>query len=116
MIHVIDPIFHDYLSFEHNTQNLYFCYRWLLVALKREFGMEGVKRVWEVCWASECSNYVLFVALALIYHEKEHVMDDCPRFEDILSVKPICEIFLALQSQSRNVGRRGNPQASQSAV
>ena len=96
MIHVVDPIFHDYLSFEHNTQNLYFCYRWLLVAFKREFGMEGVKRVWEVCWASECSNYVLFVALALIYHEKEHVMEDCPRFEDILSVKPNCDILLAL--------------------
>ena len=85
MIHLVDPILHDYLSFEHNTRNLYFCYRWLLVALKREFGLDGVKRVWEVCWASECSNYLLFVALALIYHEKEYLVDNCLRFEDILS-------------------------------
>ncbi|KAE8189458.1 hypothetical protein CF328_g6275, partial [Tilletia controversa] len=43
--------------FEHferiDALNLFFCFRWLLVLFKREFGFADVLRLWECVWAAE---------------------------------------------------------------
>lgn len=41
------PAFADYLN-SHDSGNLYFCFRWLLIWFKREFSFEDTKRLWEV--------------------------------------------------------------------
>lgn len=48
LIHVLDPIFYDYLAFEKDTFQMYFCYRWLLILMKREFAFEETLVIWEV--------------------------------------------------------------------
>lgn len=46
-----DPTFYDYLR-EMHADDLLFCYRWLLLELKREFTFEDALLLMEVMWAS----------------------------------------------------------------
>ena len=46
-----DPEFFTYLKM-HAADDLLFCYRWLLLEMKREFAFDSALRVLEVAWAS----------------------------------------------------------------
>ena len=37
------------VSEENQSNNLYFCFRWLIVNFKREFSYEDIMSLWEVC-------------------------------------------------------------------
>ncbi|KAM4819321.1 TBC1 domain family member 25 isoform 2-T2 [Thomomys bottae] len=46
-----DPDFYQYLR-EAGADDLFFCYRWLLLELKREFAFDDALRMLEVTWSS----------------------------------------------------------------
>ncbi|XP_055595832.1 uncharacterized protein LOC129746273 [Uranotaenia lowii] len=46
-----DPEFYSYLKM-HQADDLLFCYRWLLLEMKREFAFEDSLRMLEVLWSS----------------------------------------------------------------
>ncbi|GCC44587.1 hypothetical protein chiPu_0028391, partial [Chiloscyllium punctatum] len=46
-----DPEFHSYLA-SRGADDLLFCYRWLLLELKREFSFDDALRLLEVSWSS----------------------------------------------------------------
>ncbi|XP_039278810.1 TBC1 domain family member 25 [Nilaparvata lugens] len=46
-----DPVFHNYLK-SQQADDLLFCYRWLLLEMKREFAFEDALRMLEVMWSS----------------------------------------------------------------
>nr|CAI5853565.1 unnamed protein product [Callosobruchus analis] len=46
-----DPEFYNYLRM-HEADDLLFCYRWLLLEMKREFAFEDSLRMLEVLWSS----------------------------------------------------------------
>ncbi|XP_015512583.1 TBC1 domain family member 25 [Neodiprion pinetum] len=46
-----DPDFYAYLKL-HQADDLLFCYRWLLLEMKREFALEDALRMLEVLWAA----------------------------------------------------------------
>ncbi|XP_011299044.1 TBC1 domain family member 25 [Fopius arisanus] len=46
-----DPNFYAYLK-SHQADDLLFCYRWLLLEMKREFALEDALRMLEVLWAA----------------------------------------------------------------
>ncbi|CAG9839629.1 unnamed protein product [Diabrotica balteata] len=46
-----DPEFYNYLKI-HQADDLLFCYRWLLLEMKREFAFEDSLRMLEVLWSS----------------------------------------------------------------
>jgi hypothetical protein len=46
---VITLLIMHVISEEKDSNNLYFCFRWLLVHFKREFSYEDIVCVWEVC-------------------------------------------------------------------
>lgn len=50
-LQIYDPVFYDYLQ-RHGADDLLFCYRWLLLELKREFAFEDALRMLEVLWSS----------------------------------------------------------------
>lgn len=50
-IQYYDPEFYDYLKM-HQADDLLFCYRWLLLEMKREFAFEDSLRMLEVLWSS----------------------------------------------------------------
>ncbi|XP_018088871.1 TBC1 domain family member 25 isoform X2 [Xenopus laevis] len=51
LLHYSDPHFHSYLL-SRGADDLLFCYRWLLLELKREFAFESALRMLEVMWSS----------------------------------------------------------------
>ncbi|XP_022098594.1 TBC1 domain family member 25-like [Acanthaster planci] len=51
LIRCVDPDFYEYLK-EENADDLYFCYRWLLLELKREFAFTEALRMKEIMWSS----------------------------------------------------------------
>lgn len=57
-----DPEFYWFLK-QRGAQELLFCYRWLLLDLKREFPFEESLRVLEVLWASIPPNFKLDLPL-----------------------------------------------------
>lgn len=46
-----DPEFYAYLK-SHQADDLLFCYRWLLLEMKREFALDDALRMLEVLWAA----------------------------------------------------------------
>uniref|UniRef100_UPI00358FC360 TBC1 domain family member 25 isoform X2 n=1 Tax=Myxine glutinosa TaxID=7769 RepID=UPI00358FC360 len=51
LLHRYDPAFHAYLT-DHGAGHLFFCYRWLLLELKREFAFDDALRALEVMWGA----------------------------------------------------------------
>ncbi|PWZ02198.1 RabGAP/TBC [Testicularia cyperi] len=55
LISLMDPALYAHLE-RTDSLNLFFCFRWLLVRFKREFGFQETLGLWECCWAAEpCS-------------------------------------------------------------
>ncbi|KAL1441880.1 hypothetical protein MTO96_008198 [Rhipicephalus appendiculatus] len=70
---------------EHESGNLYFCFRWLLVLFKREFKCEEIMRLWEVLWTDlPCKNFHLLLCVAILDHEKELLIENNYGLNEIL--------------------------------
>lgn len=66
---------------------LYFCYRWLLLDFKREFKYEHLFMVWETIWAARnltTSNFVVFIAFALIRHYRDIIIENKMDYTDTI--------------------------------
>lgn len=71
-----DPEFYEYLKLQQ-ADDLLFCYRWLLLELKREFPFEDALRMLEVQWSS-LKYESLTGELALFEKEFEPVLPEEP--------------------------------------
>lgn len=70
-------------TFESN--NMFFCFRWLLVLFKREFVLEDIMVLWEVLWTDlPCPNFHLLVAASILEMEKHQLMKPGNGFTEIL--------------------------------
>ncbi|KAF8503378.1 RabGAP/TBC [Russula emetica] len=84
LLQVMDPEL--YRHFEKTEGlNLFFCFRWILIAFKREFTFEDVLRLWEVLWTDYYTNgMVLFVALAVLESHRDVILRYLVEFDEIL--------------------------------
>ncbi|KAJ7273623.1 RabGAP/TBC [Mycena haematopus] len=74
LIEVMDPELYRHLE-KTDGLNLFFCFRWVLIAFKREFAFDDVLRLWEVLWTDYYSNdFVLFVALAVLESHRDVIL------------------------------------------
>ncbi|KAI6132095.1 rab-GTPase-TBC domain-containing protein [Pisolithus croceorrhizus] len=86
LISVMDPELYRHFE-KADGLNLFFCFRWVLIAFKREFAFEDVLRLWEVLWTDYYSNnFVLFVALAVLESHRDPILRIFTRryFDEIL--------------------------------
>ncbi|KAJ7156059.1 rab-GTPase-TBC domain-containing protein [Mycena crocata] len=84
LIGVMDPELYRHLE-KTDGLNLFFCFRWVLIAFKREFPFEDVLRLWEVLWTDYYSNeFVLFVALAVLESHRDVILRYLVEFDEIL--------------------------------
>ncbi|TFK42640.1 rab-GTPase-TBC domain-containing protein [Crucibulum laeve] len=84
LIEVMDPELYRHLE-KTDGLNLFFCFRWVLIAFKREFPFEDVLRLWEVIWSDYYSNqFVLFVALAVLESHRDMILRYLVEFDEIL--------------------------------
>lgn len=79
-----NPKLFKYLK-AHDSDNMYFCFRWLLVWFKREFTHDDILELWEVLWTSmPCVNFHLFVGIAILDNEMTTIIDNDYGFTEIL--------------------------------
>lgn len=79
-----DPEFANYL-YKHDSANMFFCFRWLLVWFKRELSQLDVMRLWEVLWTDlPCQNFHLLICVAILDTEKNVLMENNYGFTEIL--------------------------------
>ncbi|KAF8212330.1 rab-GTPase-TBC domain-containing protein [Mycena galopus ATCC 62051] len=84
LIEVMDPELYRHLE-KTDGLNLFFCFRWVLIAFKREFAFDDVLRLWEVLWTDYYSNdFVLFVALAVLESHRDVILRYLVEFDEIL--------------------------------
>ncbi|ORY28020.1 rab-GTPase-TBC domain-containing protein [Naematelia encephala] len=84
LIGVMDPELYAYLE-RTDSLNLFFCFRWILIAFKREFKFEDVIRLWEVLWTNYYSDhFVLFVALAILQSHRDVLLRYLTEFDEVL--------------------------------
>lgn len=84
LISVMDPDLYRHLE-KTDGLNLFFCFRWILIAFKREFPFDDVLRLWEVLWTDYYSNdFVLFIALAVLESHRDMILRYLVEFDEIL--------------------------------
>ncbi|KAJ1526930.1 hypothetical protein ONE63_008478 [Megalurothrips usitatus] len=98
LLSVLDPQFTNYLD-QHESGNMFFCFRWLLVLFKREFSQEDIMRLWEVFWSDlPCPNFHLLFCAAILDSEKELLYSHHAGFTEIL--KHVNELSLRIDLDS----------------
>ncbi|PFH54408.1 hypothetical protein AMATHDRAFT_186423 [Amanita thiersii Skay4041] len=84
LINIMDPELYRHLE-KTDGLNLFYCFRWVLIAFKREFPFEDVLRLWEVLWTNYySSNFLLFVALAVLESHRDVILRYLVEFDEIL--------------------------------
>ncbi|XP_064628658.1 TBC1 domain family member 15-like isoform X2 [Lineus longissimus] len=84
LVQFLDPQLCNYLE-SHDSSNMYFCFRWLLIIFKREFSFPEVMRLWEVMWTNKpCKNYHLLICIAILDTEKNTLIENGFGFTEIL--------------------------------
>ncbi|KAG9087908.1 GTPase activating protein [Ceratobasidium sp. 392] len=84
LLAVMDPELYRHLE-KTDALNLFFCFRWVLIAFKREFPFDDVLRLWEVLWTNYYTNqFVLFVALAVLESHRDVILRYLIEFDEIL--------------------------------
>ncbi|KAI8381458.1 rab-GTPase-TBC domain-containing protein [Radiomyces spectabilis] len=84
LLQFMDPILYKHFQ-RTDSQNLFFCFRWLLVWFKREFEWDDVLTLWEVLWTDHLSSqFHLFVALAILDQHRDVIIDYLQTFDEIL--------------------------------
>ncbi|KIY50870.1 GTPase-activating protein gyp7 [Fistulina hepatica ATCC 64428] len=84
LIAVMDPELYRHLEGVDGL-NLFFCFRWILIAFKREFSFDDVLKLWEVLWTDYYNiNFVLFVALAILESHRDMILRYLVEFDEIL--------------------------------
>jgi TBC1 domain family member 15 len=79
-----NPKLFKYLK-SHDSDNMYFCFRWLLVWFKREFTHDDVLELWEVLWTSlPCVNFHLLIGVAILDNEMTTIIENDYGFTEIL--------------------------------
>ncbi|XP_074662893.1 TBC1 domain family member 15-like [Tubulanus polymorphus] len=84
LIQFIDPQLCNHLE-SHESSNMYFCFRWLLIMFKREFSFPQIMRLWEVHWTGlPGPNFHLLICIAILDTEKNTLIDNGFGFTEIL--------------------------------
>ncbi|XP_046419372.1 TBC1 domain family member 15 isoform X1 [Neodiprion fabricii] len=95
LVVLTDPQLAQYLD-RHESGNMFFCFRWLLVLFKREFNANDILMLWEILWTDlPCKNFLLLVCVAVLDTEKNVLMENRYGFTEIL--KHINDLSLRIE-------------------
>ncbi|KAK0080620.1 hypothetical protein PV325_013649 [Microctonus aethiopoides] len=84
LLNTTEPQLAQYLN-KHESGNMFFCFRWLLVLFKREFNAIDIIKLWEVLWTDmPCKNFHLLICAAILDTEKSALMENRYGFTEIL--------------------------------
>lgn len=87
LIQILDAELFELMHQNGDYTHFYFCYRWFLLDFKRELVYDDVFAVWESIWAAKhvsSSQFVLFIALALVEIYRDIILENNMDFTDII--------------------------------
>lgn len=86
LLSATDPQLAHYLN-KHDSGNMFFCFRWLLVLFKREFNAVDIMKLWEILWTDlPCKNFHLLFCAAILDTERNVLMENRYGLTEILKV------------------------------
>ncbi|WKX96871.1 hypothetical protein Q1695_012932 [Nippostrongylus brasiliensis] len=66
LVMIVNPQLANYLE-SHQSDDMYFCFRWVLVWFKRELSFADTCKLWEVLWTGQpCPNFLLLICIAIL--------------------------------------------------
>lgn len=84
LIALMDPQLYAHLE-KTDSLNLFFCFRWILIAFKREFKLEDCLSIWEAIWSSPCTkSFHLFIALSILESHRGVIIRYLQEFDEVL--------------------------------
>lgn len=84
LIALMDPQLYAHLE-KTDSLNLFFCFRWILIAFKREFKLEDCLSIWEAIWSSPAtSSFHLFIALSMLESHRGVIIRYLQEFDEVL--------------------------------
>lgn len=84
LLAVANPRLYQYFA-DHESDNMYMCFRWLLVWFKREFTHYDIMAVWETMWTGlPCANFHLLISVAILDEQMHIFIDQEFEFNEIL--------------------------------
>jgi hypothetical protein len=84
LIALMDPQLYAHLE-KTDSLNLFFCFRWILIAFKREFKLEDCLSIWEAIWSSPSSkSFHLFLALSILESHRGVIIRYLQEFDEVL--------------------------------
>lgn len=79
--------FYEFCSESHQSDDMYFCFRWVLVWFKREFSFLDTCKLWEVIWTNQpCPNFHLLICVAILDKEANTIIANKFGLTEILKV------------------------------
>jgi len=92
ILYYLDPVLHQHFR-SSQLINMFICYRWILIAFRREFTLEDTYILWEVWFSGYVSiDFHLFVAIGIFIRNRDEIMkyhhfDDLLQYLSTLSLK-----------------------------
>ncbi|XP_061388934.1 TBC1 domain family member 15 [Musca vetustissima] len=84
LLEFANPRLFKYMK-SHDSDNMYFCFRWLLVWYKREFSNEDILKLWECLWTKlPCPNFHILISVAILDQETDIIIESKYQFTEIL--------------------------------
>ncbi|PIO76239.1 TBC domain protein [Teladorsagia circumcincta] len=74
LVMIVNPQLANYLE-SHQSDDMYFCFRWVLVWFKRELSFADTCKLWEVLWTGQpCPNFLLLICIAILDGEMNTII------------------------------------------
>lgn len=83
LILLMDPQLYQHLE-KTDSLNLFFCFRWILIAFKREFNFEDCLSIWENLWSAPTKHFHLFMALSILESNRSIIVRYLQEFDEVL--------------------------------
>lgn len=84
LLEVANPRLFKYMI-AHDSDNMYFCFRWLIVWYKREFSNDDILKIWECLWTKlPCINFHILISVAILDQETDIIIESKYEFNEIL--------------------------------
>lgn len=83
LIALMDPQLYHHLDLT-GSLNLFFVFRWCLIAFKREFKFDDVLVVWESLWSAPSSQFHLFLAMSILETHRAVIIRYLKEFDEVL--------------------------------
>lgn len=96
LIALMDPQLYQHLE-KTDSLNLFFCFRWVLIAFKREFKFDDCLSVWETIWSAPCKSFHLFLAMSILESHRGVITRYLQEFDEVL--KYVNELAQTLEPQ-----------------